>query len=101
MDKNQEENLFYLLKNNINIDYKKIIELLNINLNDEFINDLIKAILESCKEKIYHPNKGNLDYEEKILFFIEQLKLILNTKNLLIQFVYLNGLFISIKNNVV
>ena len=42
MDKNQEENLFYLLKNNINIDYKKIIELLNINLNDEFINDVTK-----------------------------------------------------------
>lgn len=80
MDKNQEEKLFYLLKNNIDIDYNKVIKLLNINLNDEFINDLIKSIFESCKEKIYHPNKGNLDYEEKILFFIEQLKLILNTK---------------------
>lgn len=80
MNKNQEERLFRLLKNNINIDYNKVIELLNINLNDEFTKDLIKAIFESYKEKIYHPTEGNLDYEEKILFLIEQLNLILNNK---------------------
>lgn len=70
MNKNQEERLFRLLKNNINIDYNKVIELLNINLNDEFTKDLIKAIFESYKEKIYHPTEGNLNYEKNFYFLL-------------------------------